>query len=84
MIIDCHYHLDERVYPIDRLISEMQKSGIDKIAFMGSIIGPFEEPPRFLVRVLQTLLEHSLSRGLEGLSLKMFNSFLFPQFLLRT
>jgi uncharacterized protein len=64
MIIDCHYHLEERVYTVDRLISEMQKSGVDKIALMGSIIGPFEEPPRFLVSVLQILLEHSLSRGL--------------------
>lgn len=64
MIIDCHYHLEERVYTVDRLISEMQKSGIDKIALMGSIIGPFAEPPRFLIDTLQLLLENSLSRGL--------------------
>ena len=64
MIIDCHYHLEERVYTVDRLISEMQKSGIDKVALMGSIIGPFAEPPRFLIRILQVLLEHHLSRGL--------------------
>ena len=62
MIIDCHYHLEERVYPVDRLISEMQKSGVDKIALMGSIIGPFEEPPRFLIGILQLLLENSFSR----------------------
>ncbi|MGP8153891.1 MAG: amidohydrolase family protein [Smithella sp.] len=64
MIIDCHYHLEERIYKVDRLISEMQKSGIDKVALMGSIIGPFAEPPRFLISTLQVLLEHSLSRGL--------------------
>jgi predicted TIM-barrel fold metal-dependent hydrolase len=64
MIIDCHYHLEERVFPVDRLISEMKKSGVDKIALMGSIIGPFKEPPGFLVGMLQALLEHSFSRGL--------------------
>jgi uncharacterized protein len=64
MIIDCHYHLEERVYTVDRLISEMQKSGIDKVALMGSIIGPFSEPSRFPIRILQVLLEHSISRGL--------------------
>jgi predicted TIM-barrel fold metal-dependent hydrolase len=64
MIIDCHYHLEERVYTVDRLISEMQKAGIDKVALMGSIIGPFEEPPRFLISALQFLLENSFSRDL--------------------
>jgi len=64
MIIDCHYHLEERVFKVDRLVSEMQKNGIDKVALMGSIIGPFAEPSRFLIRTLQILLERSLSRGL--------------------
>jgi predicted TIM-barrel fold metal-dependent hydrolase len=62
MIIDCHYHLEERVFTVDRLISEMRKSGVDRIALMGSIIGPFKEPSRFLIGILQILLEHSLSR----------------------
>jgi len=64
MIIDCHYHLEEKVFSIDRLISEMKKSGVDKVALMGSLIEPFKEPPLFLIRLLQVLLEHSLSRGL--------------------
>ncbi|HUN54886.1 MAG TPA: amidohydrolase family protein [Smithella sp.] len=64
MIIDCHYHLEERVHTVDRLISEMQKAGIDKVALMGSMIGPFAEPPQFLIGALQVLLEHSFSRGL--------------------
>ena len=64
MIIDCHYHLEERVFSIDRLIGEMQKSGIDKVALMGSMIEPFKEPPVFLINLLQFILEHSLSRGL--------------------
>ena len=64
MIIDCHYHLEERVFTVERLISEMQKAGIDRVALMGSIIGPFTEPPRILINLLQRLLEHSFSRSL--------------------
>jgi predicted TIM-barrel fold metal-dependent hydrolase len=64
MVIDCHYHLEERVFTVDRLIREMQKSGIDKVALMGSMIEPFAEPPRFLIHILQLLLENSIARGL--------------------
>lgn len=64
MIIDCHYHLEERVTTLERLISEMKRSGIDKVALMGSIIGPFKEPPEFMVNILKVLLENSFSRGL--------------------
>ncbi len=64
MIIDCHYHLEERVYSVDRLIGEMQKCGIDKVALMGSLIEPFAEPPRFLINLLQTLLENRFLRGI--------------------
>jgi len=62
MIIDCHYHLEERVFSIDRLIGEMQKCGIDKVALMGSMIEPFDEPPEFLITVLQSLLESRVLR----------------------
>jgi len=64
MIIDCHYHLEERVCTVDRLIGDMKKHGIDKVALMGSIIGPFKEPPVFLIKLLQVCLENSITRGL--------------------
>ncbi|HQM46852.1 MAG TPA: amidohydrolase family protein [Smithellaceae bacterium] len=63
MIIDCHFHLEERALTVDRLISEIQKAGVDRVALMGSIIGPFDEPPVFLIKLLQKLLENSLTRG---------------------
>ena len=73
MIIDCHYHLEERIFSVDRLISEMQKSGVDKVALMGSMIEPFKEPPVFLINLLQFILEHSLSRGTgKGVTLKFY------------
>jgi len=64
MIIDCHYHLEERVYSVDRLIGEMKRCGVDKVALMGSLIEPFKEPPRFLISLLQTLLERRFLRGI--------------------
>ncbi|HRS98208.1 MAG TPA: amidohydrolase family protein [Smithella sp.] len=62
MVIDCHYHLEERIYSIDRLLREMKKCGIDRVALMGSMIEPFHEPPRYLIYILQTLLENRAFR----------------------
>lgn len=64
MIIDCHYHLEERVFSVDRLMNEMKNTGVDKIALMGSMIEPFKEPPMFLIRLLQVFLEHARLRGM--------------------
>jgi hypothetical protein len=64
MIIDCHFHLEERVCRVDRLVSDMQRHGVDRVALMGSIIGPFREPPVFLIKLLQVCLENSITRGL--------------------
>lgn len=64
MIIDCHYHLEERVYPVDRLIAEMEKAGVDRVALMGSMIEPFKEPPVFLVRALQSIFAFPPTKGL--------------------
>lgn len=72
MIIDCHFHLEERVVPVDRLINEMNKAGVDRVSLMGSIIGPFAEPPRLLIGALQILLEHSFSRKLGKLFINNF------------
>ncbi len=58
MVVDCHYHLEERVLSKPELIAEMDRAGIEKVALMGSMIAPFPEPPRFLLRLLQFFLEH--------------------------
>lgn len=41
MIIDMHYHLDERMEPIDRLIGQMDRHGIDRIALVPPMVDPF-------------------------------------------
>ena len=55
MIIDCHYHLEERVFTKAELLKEMDGAGVEKIALMGSMIEPFREPPKFLLGILQKL-----------------------------
>ena len=64
MIIDCHYHLEERVLTVDGLLREMDRCGIHKVALMGSMIEPFREPPMFLITILQYLLENNSTRGI--------------------
>ena len=45
MVIDSHYHLEERVFTIDEFLKEMNKIGVEKTALMGSMVEPFLEPP---------------------------------------
>jgi predicted TIM-barrel fold metal-dependent hydrolase len=75
MVIDCHYHLEERVLTRGELLAEMDRAGIDKVALMGSMIPPFHEPPRFLLRLLQVFLEQHFLRKLG----KIFVSDFTPQ-----
>ena len=42
MIIDAHYHLDERIETVDRLVDQMEKHKIDKIALIGTMVDPFK------------------------------------------
>jgi len=62
MVIDCHYHLEERVLDTAALLREMDRAGVNRAALMGSMIEPFPEPPRALIRVLQAILENRMLR----------------------
>ena len=64
MVIDCHYHLEERILSVDTLMKEMDRTGVRKTALMGRIVGPVPEPPAFLVSMLQFLLETPVLRGI--------------------
>ena len=74
MVIDCHYHLEERVFTVDELLREMDKCGIQKTALMASMFEPFSEPPVFLIRILQFLLENSTLRWSGRLLVSNFTS----------
>lgn len=41
MIVDIHYHLDERMEPLQRLVEQMDQHGIDKIVLMATMVDPF-------------------------------------------
>lgn len=64
MVIDCHYHIEERALPLAELIKEMDRCGVKKTALMGTMVEPFKEPPKFLIGILQFLIEHAASRGI--------------------
>lgn len=72
MIIDCHYHLEERGLTIEELLPKMDEAGVEKVALMGSQIPPFPEPSPFLVRLLQFMLTH---RSLHGLAKQFVANF---------
>lgn len=41
MIIDAHYHLDERIETVDRLIDQMERLGINRVALIPTMQDPF-------------------------------------------
>ncbi len=74
MVIDCHYHLEERVFTVDDLSRKMDKCGINKVALMGSMIEPFREPSKFLIKILQYFLENTPTRGIGKALISNFTS----------
>ncbi len=73
MIIDCHFHLEERLLSRDRLLAKMDESGIDKTALMAAMVDPFPEPPPALLRLLQFFLVHRSLRWAGRLSAARFS-----------
>ncbi len=63
-VIDCHYHLEERLLTVDQMIARMDAAGIGRVALMGAGSEPIPEAPRPLVRLLQSLLAHRATRPL--------------------
>ncbi len=55
MIIDSHYHLDERIQPLENLLKKMDEHGIDKTALMPFLSDPIPETSEFLLKVLRFL-----------------------------
>lgn len=64
MIIDCHYHLDERVQPLENLLLKMDQNGIEKIALMPNMNDPIPHTPEFLLKMMRFFLTHRSIRGL--------------------
>ncbi len=62
MIIDCHYHIDERMIPINTLLQHMEREGVDKIALMAEVCDPVPDPSPTLVKIVQFFYTHKRSR----------------------
>ena len=56
--------VEQRAFDAEALLQEMDRSGVNRVAIMGSIIELFPEPPKFLLRILQVILESRRLRRL--------------------
>lgn len=72
MVIDCHYHLEQELLPLGKLLTEMDACGVDKIALMARLNEPFPEPPSFLIGLLLMLFKHRALRPLGRLFAAQF------------
>lgn len=62
MIIDCHYHLEPSLLPVDTLLKKMDDCRVDKAALMAIINAPIPKPPEFLLHILRFALTHPFFR----------------------
>lgn len=72
MVIDCHYHIDTRMLPVDDLLRKMDTAGIDKVALMAPLNDPFPEPPAVLVGLMQYCLGHRSLRWMARMGATRF------------
>ncbi len=73
MIIDSHYHLEERLLTTDELLKKMDESGVDKIALMTTMNGLIPDTKEYLLPLLRFLLTHRSLRGLAKLLVANFD-----------
>ena len=64
--------IEQRALGTEDLLREMDRSGVNRAALMGSMIEPFPEPPRALLRILQAILESRRLRRLGQLLVANF------------
>ncbi|MFC1505373.1 amidohydrolase family protein [Thermodesulfobacteriota bacterium] len=58
MIIDCHYHLEQRLLTDEELLKKMDECGVEKVALMGVINEPIPMPPEFLLKLFRFSWSH--------------------------
>ena len=72
MIIDAHYHLDERLEPIGRILDQMEKFSIDRIFLIPAACEAFQY--KGLVDVLSGTLRGMLMGPLSSLARRIYAS----------
>jgi predicted TIM-barrel fold metal-dependent hydrolase len=71
MIIDAHYHLEERIETVDRLLEQMERHGIDRIALMPALNEPFTIGKS--IEVISGLMRKALIGRWHSLGLRMYS-----------
>ena len=74
MVIDCHYHLEERLLKTEELLQKMDTAGVAKTALMGCQVDPYPEPPSLLINLLHVLLTQGFLRSIGKLFVAQFDS----------
>ncbi len=64
MIIDSHYHFEQKLLTADELLKKMDESGVDKIALMAVMNGDIPDTSDGLLAFFRFLLTHRFVRGL--------------------
>ena len=72
MIIDCHYHFEQRLLAEDKLLKKMDECEVDKVALMGVINEPIPKPPEILLSIFRFSWSH---RSFHFIAKAMSNSF---------
>jgi hypothetical protein len=75
MIIDSHYHLDERMLSIEALIARMDAARLDRIACIATLNNPLPEPSPLLVKLAHFTSAHRLTRILGRLMTDNFTAY---------
>lgn len=73
MVIDCHYHLDERYISTENLLKTMDCGGIDKVALMATMVDKLPDPPKISIGILQFLLKNRPLRPMGRLLVANFD-----------
>jgi uncharacterized protein len=70
MIIDAHYHLEERMVPLDALLAQMDRGSVDRVAVIAALQDPFET--RWLAENGAVLTRKLLPGRLHSLGLSLY------------
>jgi len=72
MIIDSHYHLEERLLTVEELLEKMDESGVEKIALMAVMNNLIADTKDFIMAMMRFLLTH---RRLREIGKRMIANF---------
>jgi len=72
MIVDAHYHLEERIETVDDLLQEMDREGVERVALMGGLVDPPTLPA--LLRIMAPRLSQTMLSRWGWLGMRVYRS----------